>query len=69
LVRAYVQGLAQARASGCVGILVDAKTDSRTFYEDQGFIELELSTPGENVPFFLPISAIEDALSAARRQV
>lgn len=64
LVRAYLQGLAQAQASGCVGILVDAKTDSRTFYEDQGFVRLERSSPGETVPFFLPISAVEDALSA-----
>lgn len=64
LVRAYLQGLAQATASGCVGILVDAKTGSRTFYGDQGFIKLELFAPSETVPLFLPISAVEDALSA-----
>ena len=61
LVRALRQAIAQAGASGCIGVEVEPKAGKESFYEDRGFIRL--TTVDEDAPtrMFLPISAIEDA--------
>jgi len=55
-----------AREFGCVGVVVDAKTDSVSFYEKLGFMPLEIlegeseARPGPTA-LFLPIREIEAA--------
>jgi GNAT superfamily N-acetyltransferase len=56
-------------AAGCVGVVVDALAGRESFYEDLGFVELEL-TSGQSpirpqpVAMFLPIIAVEAALQS-----
>lgn len=50
---------------GCVGVVVDAKEESRTFYERLGFEALEpeegrLAERPAPTPYFLPIGGIPD---------
>jgi len=64
LVRAYRQALAQTEASGCIGVVVDAKPEAENFYRKQGFVPLELvESLGVMSSMFLPVSMIEDAFS------
>lgn len=43
---------------GCVGVVVDAKADSLTFYEAYGFTLITVAPPARYPRLFLPITAI-----------
>lgn len=48
---------------GCVGLVVDAKPERVSWYEQRGFMTLnDEAGPGGSVPMFLSISEIESAL-------
>lgn len=52
-----------AERVGCVGVVVDAKPESKTFYEGLGFeamktIQGALGERPEPVPMFLPLGSI-----------
>lgn len=54
---------------GCVGVLVDAKSDARDFYARYGFIELEpeageLAAHFQATPLFLGVQRIRAALTS-----
>ena len=61
LVRALRQEIAQAGASGCIGVEVEPKEGKERFYEGRGFMRLETADQDAPVRMFLPISAIWDA--------
>jgi len=56
---------------GCVGVVVDAKPGAENYYARYGFVELEvvegaLEERPTPKPMFLPLSAVETALSSRR---
>lgn len=60
----FLLALQQKDAVGCVGIIVDVKTESIAFYEKYGFVLLSAPIEGElrgnppPQPMFLPIDSI-----------
>lgn len=62
LAQAYRQALAQVDVSGCIGVQVQPKPVKQSFYEEQGFVNLELvDTDSPLMLLLLPISDIRDA--------
>jgi GNAT superfamily N-acetyltransferase len=59
--------LGQRDALGCVGVVTDAKPEAIAFYSRYGFEPLEGvregALHGEAKPMFLPLNAVEEALS------
>jgi GNAT superfamily N-acetyltransferase len=64
---AFTVALQVRVAAGCVGVVVDALSDRVGFYEDLGFVEVELVSGHspmrpQPVAMFLPLASVEAAL-------
>lgn len=61
--------LTQRAQSGCVGIVVDAKTNARSYYEQYGFMLMQGVEDDESngtTPMFLDIRTVEQAAGAPK---
>lgn len=66
---AFAVALQVRAAAGCVGVVVDALPSRVSFYDELGFVKLELKTGQSSirpqpVAMFLPIAAVEAALDS-----
>jgi GNAT superfamily N-acetyltransferase len=52
-----------SREVGCVGVIVDAKTGARSFYERYGFVWVPMQIANDLTRGFLPVQTIEDAIA------
>ena len=61
--KTFEQALALREEHGCSGVVVDAKPEAVTYYEQYGFEPFEVETKAAStIQMFLPIGTIEAAL-------
>ena len=64
---AFKLALEQKERVGCIGVVVDAKVDAVTFYQQLGFVELDIvrglsKTHPLPIPMFMVIQTIQKAI-------